>query len=333
MKNSHSGSAIKLLSVLLTALIISGCLHRREVITVRPDGSVDVVWSVAGDEDDALRGLALPTGGPWAVRHWTETQSDGKQKFHYEAKAGFASITDLDKALQFSKSDLKLESSLSTKKSKGKTFYRFERTYRGRDWWKFERLKQKYVDTKLLDKASKVRFEKLADNEKQKLINGLIDFEAHKRALIFTDGLAQSMTQVDFPGDLIARSHAALIEAYGRTLTIARVKQLLLSDKEAQVQQLTEIETGLGRAERTVLGVIFSGYPTERIEPFITASKSDFAFTEDLTDENFEVILNLPGKVITTNGERTGLNSVRWEFKGEGLMNRDVPLVAVSVVD
>ncbi len=334
MRNVFLRAACRNGLVFVAVILIAGsCLERREQIVIHPDGSVDVIWKAAGHESDAKSGLGLPVGNPWQIRRWFEKQKDGEQRFHYEAKATFASIDRLSTAFEFSPSDLKIENSLEIKKARGKTFYVFKRVYKGRDWWRFQRIKDKALDKELLERVAKKSFQNLPSSDQEKLVAGLLEFEVNKRVLIVSEGLGRAMIGSGFPVQLISKCLRELEMAYRGSLTSARIRRLLTTQGEVQKTELEKTKSALAAAEQSVLSENFKDRPTVNIEQSVASAKADFDLTEDLSDESFQLSLAMPGTIIVTNGEQKGAGSVFWEFKGEDLMNRDIPITAVSVVE
>ena len=60
--------------------------------------------------------------------------------------------------------------------------------------------------------------------------------------------------------------------------------------------------------------------------------RQDFDVTQDLEDENFKVRVTLPGMVVSHNGESRFGNTVTWEFDGKDLRDREMVLIARSVI-
>jgi hypothetical protein len=80
----------------------------------------------------------------------------------------------------------------------------------------------------------------------------------------------------------------------------------------------------------------YCGYDQRRRETFLrlyAQAKKEYDITEDLVDEEFEITVVMPGRLVAANStERAGDNEVTWEFDGSEFFDTDVVLMATSMV-
>jgi len=327
-----------LLAITIASFLLVGCLEREEKITIHQDGSLNVEWKLSGDEGDLKEGLAVPKGLPWKVETWVEKKEEG-ESLHYLAKADFADLGAFSKAIDFSPEDLRIDQSLERRNVNQRTYYIFKRIYRGRDWWKFQRVEERTVDKKLLDKAGDrdKGFKSLNSEERSALARGLVDWEVGTVRLLVSDILGRamvdsgmSMTDSGITPDLIARSLSELSAAYRSVLTEQLVIEVLSMEEKAGDEELARIEAELMDVERAVLSQHFSKVD---IGKYLLNGRKKFGLSRDLDGESFKLIVNMPGKVILTNGELQNADTAYYEFSGTDLMKRDIRFEVVSVME
>ena len=66
------------LAVLCVAVALSGCLERKEEITVHADGAVDVRHEISGDRGDFVGPARLPSSPLFAVREFERKRQPEK---------------------------------------------------------------------------------------------------------------------------------------------------------------------------------------------------------------------------------------------------------------
>ncbi|MEK7484873.1 MAG: hypothetical protein AABZ60_11140, partial [Planctomycetota bacterium] len=284
-------------------------------------------------------------------------QHEQKKTYHYHTENTFSSVEAYQKTLEahFVPPDLQLKTSLDIKIEGNRTFYHFKRTYFARDFWKMDQLRKKNVDENISKRVSENGLKDLNVQEQKQFLQGLARFECKKRILLVIDALGQMALEYVFSADLLVESETQLLSAYEKILNVTRIeswlnliqqlenakknkedssKQKLL--EEQITQQLAQIEEEFAKAEQNTLKEIFQNSPQLPYAKYLQNMKESFHFTEDLSDERFEFRLELPGKLLYTNGLRpskTQEKLIFWEFDGKDLNNRHIPMEAISVVE
>ncbi|WP_372365020.1 hypothetical protein [Candidatus Uabimicrobium sp. HlEnr_7] len=310
---------------------LTGCLERKEEVKIDKDGSIYAKWKIKGDKQDVVNGLQLPSKS-FTVEQKEIVEND-KKRFVHKASGKFANIDSYTKALTFSEEDLQIEQNLRIEKNGSKTYYFFSREYQGRDWWKFERLKKQEIDQKLTKRVSKKGIDSLSLEERSKFLNGLANFEVKKRLLIIEDALGQAIIEKQFALSAIDNTLSKLDEKYREIISAQTIELFLSLSKQQQAQKITLSEQKINEYNSQILNENFASYPVSEIQKHIHKAKKLYQLSEDIMDENFKVHLTLPGRIISTNGERIEKNGVFWETNGKSLANRNVMLQAVSVVE
>lgn len=166
----------------------AGCLEREETITVRADGSLEVVHRVRGGAADLDGGAArYPTGGPFAVTRRTVTRDDGRPEEVVEARAVFAAAGDVPRTFGDGRLGVALErrTEVEVRPEAGGTLCTFERSYGARAWADFQRLHERVFDEgvrALLSEASK-GLDGWSADERGQVFGALVAWERGKAQL------------------------------------------------------------------------------------------------------------------------------------------------------
>ena len=243
---------------------------------------------------------------------------------------------------------LERDASLGIREEGGRRVYTFERTYRGRDFARLDFLSRAEAgieDDKEMDEL----LERFSDDESfsanellrvadfvQGIFGEIAELAARDAMLgIYLEGDASLPTTVlpsvfervrsgarrmVGPEELLEIRAAMLAEDDDETLVIQQLER----DFRERVRR--DIDAGLaeqGIAETTRNAVLYA------LEWGFTAQD---AYGE-IRDEEFRVMLALPGTLVAGNFQATEDGAAVWEFKGDELASHDVVLRAVSVLD
>ena len=363
-------------AALLTALVACGCLKRTEFITVFPDGSVHLITQIAGDPDDVANGDAMPAEeSDWHVSERIETDDEGKgtliRMAHRRAPVGQACPTSYAPAGSPAEEYvLRFPTSVTVERGAGGVYYHFRRTYHARLWARIEYWRKRFLETDEIKGLGEKAPEELTDEDRSTLARALICFEGEKTA----DFVDQSMENVTpaVPQDTWLKARQAARQVYDVEKLTDTVTALLKDEdvghgvkeveQDLQKHVLSAVRTALsdGHVSADVTRRILDGYHLAR-----TAHQ----VTEDLGDEDWEVKVYLPGKIIAHDSSeqekpddfdpaqaldelseepevhlgslitqmaeldfKPGFQSITWSFNGKALYDRDVTLMATSFV-
>ncbi len=323
----------KILWFTILSLVITGCLEKKEKLSVSETGEIEVEWKISGDKKDAHEGLKLPQGTNWTTREWQEVQENGKEKFFHQAQAQFANMDAYLKAMSLGEEDLQIQGDLKIERIDKGNFYHFERLYLARDLGKFQAIKKEEIDPKLGKQVSQKGIYSLSPEDQQKYVQGLINFEIRKRILLVCDALGKTYLSQNFPLSLIDKVKKELKNEYQKSFDYALVQEILSSPKQKLPHKIKKIEEKLTKKQKSVLENIFREYPQVNYQKNLQKTLHGYKLSEDLTDESFELTLTLPGKIIMTNGVKVNKNTVTWKFHGKELIGKHIPCQALSVIE
>lgn len=322
----------RLTIILLLFSCLFGCIEKKENLTINSDGSLEVTFKIKGDKEDIFSGLDLPKGKQWEVKEWTQKEKSGKS-YNYLATATFSNIAGLKKAMKTKAEDLKISNSLQIKKVNGNTYYFFKRVYYARNYWKYKHLKEKNLDKKLEERVSKKGISSLSKAEQEKFLNGVVTFETRKRILMVSDALGKAIIDNHFEHKLIKEAISKIEKNYENIISTKIIKKLIDLPYKKQALEMKKIRGQLSQCNQNVLKTIFKNLPNVNWQKYMKQQQLNCKLTEDLLDEGFKLTINMPGKIILTNGVQLSDKKVFWEFNGMELINRNVPIEIVSVVE
>ncbi len=325
----------------LAVLPPTGCVKRTETIKIAPDGTAQLEVVFEGDPKDVYEGDAmLAASGPWTVADQTEVDDEGKETLtrtgaltvmpghdfptHYAGDD--ADLAEL--ALDFS-------TSLRIEDRPDGTYYHFERVYHSRSWASIDYFRHKFLEDGLKKIEGKDPSE-MTDQDRQTVANALVSFEGIK-TLVLAEAAAAALDQPLAQEDWLA-VHQGIRQVFEEVDTDRIAKLLELEGDEGATEISATVEEIKARLEVAIERVLDDRDPTGAtasafIEQF-ERQRQRRAITEDLQDENWEVVLQLPGRIIghnSLNHDPEG-GVIQWEFDGDALNDRDQVLLATSVL-
>jgi len=332
-------SAATILAVVLIATAL-GCIKRRETIRIEPDGTAHLRVVFKGDPDDISGGDAmLNEPGPWSVTDTVELKDDGSEK---QIRAATLTVPPGEKWPErycpddsdLSGLALTMPTSLLIEERPGGTYYHFKRVYQRRDWARID-----YFSRELLEKdLEAVQGKEKADmtpEERENLARSLLKFEKTKTIVLAraaAEALHPPLQQEQW---LMLRQGIA--EVCDR-ISIERVVELLLMEGEQAGdeirRQVDEVFAQIHQViSQTLSETDATGSLSQRFAEQFEIERRRYAISEDLQDENWEVSLQLPGRLVGHNGDNIKGNMIEWKFGGNALCDRDQVLMATSVVE
>jgi hypothetical protein len=342
-----------------------------EVVTVYPDGSADLVAIMEGDPADIHDGDALPTDDTgWKTREETQKDKDGKETLarfatmHLDAgKQPPASYAKPGTPL--ADVALVMPAEIAVEKRDDGTYYHFRRTYKAREWARTGYWRHKLLESDEMNALGKKEPSEITPEERQKMAHAFIDYE-RRRQLVFLDEAADMM-QPHIPQDIWLQTRNAAVKTYDAEPVIERAAALFV--KEGGEVDATALEKELkGKLRESLTKELESrkvaGSAVERLLAAYDKVQLNYAITEDIGDDAWAVQVLLPGKIVghdateepvaigpqnpwgadvpaelqavlkSIEGTKVaaGYQTVKWEFDGEALWDRDVTVRASSFV-
>jgi hypothetical protein len=322
----------------LVLLLSAGCLERKETITVHRDGKVDFVSDFEGDPGDFTGGDPLPTDElGWAVEDSVKKEDD-KETRRRMAKLTVAAGKPLPDA--YVRADdplreiaLRFPTDVKVEKRSDGVYYHFRRVYKGREHARYAVHQKVFQENEQIKALTGKNPEELTSDERRLILSGVRDAEAGKRAEFLIAGFEAMKDRWPQHYYLVARE--TLLDSFAQADLEPLVT--LLGEPEAPGRDIKIDEYSkewLARADEAVTEVLRSlGAREAEIGAFYAAVQKEedrHAVTEDLGDETWSVQVNLPGELIAHNATKIEEGAPIWEFKGDGLHDRDQILMATS---
>ena len=189
LEGGHDMTRKILFAIILSigiALLLLGCLERKEHISVKADATVVIEANFSTESmNELLEGDALPSiQAGWLTEDSVQEDDQGKKTFRISAQAIFPPDVGLPKnyaALDDVNPDLYLQfpTSLKIEQRDDGTYYHFYRKYERRPWANLETLKQQLLSEPLKELEGK-ELADLAQNDRTKLLRAFVDFESAK---------------------------------------------------------------------------------------------------------------------------------------------------------
>lgn len=323
-------------------VLAGGCLERKERIIINADGSSEIRLIVEGeDETDLNEGDRLPrNGGQWLVERSKRQTPDGETVHRLAAVARYPAGFDLpsnfaDVSDQMAKAYLQFPTQVTMEERPDGWYYHFHRTYEPRA----------YAQVGFLQDAAGEQASSFAAKQQAGEEIGLVDFKGVSEVLVkVAIGKIEIFAREAFletnpntPQDTWLDVHDALEELrkganYDRMAVI-----LQNADKQDNSQLMEQLAEEFDKVTTDTIISALSGSPyvrdTGAFRQRFAFHKKAFEITEDLGDERFEVSVQMPGTIVSHNGDSKVNNVVTWTFAGKMLYDRTVELLVTSRIE
>jgi len=340
-------------AVVLTLSACVGCVERDEEITIAPDGSVVIELEYKGDEEDILRGDAMPSAeGGWNVVRTTEKDND-KIKHVLKAERRFAPNEQLPRTFAATgdpNTDLYLDfpTTVRVEKRADGVYYYFRRVYTPRRWAYIQRWNDVLFDDdmkKLADKPA----EQLTPEERVKIAEAFAGLEALKQ-VEFAQGAIEK-SHPDLPAEYGLMARRALIRVYEREEEKGNLERIItsceaLSEKERGECYDAEVERILGEAYGAYVQSLrqdarLSAEQVAAFERAYQRTRRYHEISEQLGGHNFGIEVKMPGVIIAHNAlddkvdvnEQERTSTVDFNFDGKWFRDCPHELIVVSRLD
>ena len=329
-------STLRFILFFLLVIIQSGCVEHSLTLTVLSEDKILIDYSMQGDRIDMEDGLTLlPDSTKWNSTRSVE-ENDDETVHIFKSSIYIDSFTQLNSALDWSvgaADSVFLTRSLAIEVKDfflGKS-YTFTCEYPSRNYsqnygdiWEFippecriledddqvdsmtshevELLEKKYALG--LIQWNRQRYENRFNKVWKNFIEGQPEFESIPQTSFsiamagWKDDLRLHMNSIDVDNpDLLNLEWWAEL----KPLFLGRFADLIGSDRITLVEQISE------------------------------SMDKKYKISRDLDDEEFELKLLLPGKVIQTDGVKGDADNVLWTFTGKELMENDIHMNTYSI--
>lgn len=340
------------LAALLPATLglLSGCLERKETIEIDPDGTAHLTVELEGDPGDFAEGDALPEAVyGWNAKDEFQAKQEGKEKQTRIATRTIpvgealpdAYVPERDPLYAVA---LRFPTTLQIDPQPEGTYYHFRRTYKAREWARFEvideRTRSDFQEGRSgqlpLDELTDRDPAELSDEERTRLVRLLIAIETNHREIHLADAVAAV-------GDRWPQHYGLILRRtmldYFKNVDVAPVVALLKQppgiERDEAVNALAD-QMLAGAHELLIGKALELGCSDESItlaQQAYHQSEQRRKITEDLQDEHWEVRVVLPGKLIAHNGDEVDDDgAVTWSFPADAIKDRDHDLMATSFI-
>lgn len=326
----------------LGMLALLGCLKREETIRIEPDGTAHLQMVFNGNPDDVRTGDAmLEDPGPWEVKDAIETDNDGDEDLTRTATLTVPPGEEFP--THFAGDDteladlcLAMSTSLEIEERSDGTYYHFRRVYHRRDWARIDYFRRKFVEDSL-KKLEEEDFAELNETGQWQIARDLLDLEGLK-TLVLAEAAAKAVEPPLRQDDRLA-IHQVIAGVFREVDTDRVVKILLLDDDLKDAEIAGAVQEVRDELERKINEVLSARDPAGTLgRVFMDQFERErrrYAISEDLADERWKVVVELPGRILGHNSLAGDPDDgeVRWEFDGDALYDRDEVLLATSVVE
>jgi hypothetical protein len=331
-RNSNKTGGAFLLAGL--CLLLAGCLDFQEEITVQPDGQVDLQVTVRGLDPAADPLVALPRDPDWQTSR--PKDPDDPSRVILSARrtvsagqplpASFAQPADplADQHLLF-------PTTVRTWAQDGITFFEFNRRYPARRMARF--LGQVEFDSELERRILDQGIFAVSEEDRQRYL-GLLTEQARQQYGSF---LEEALGQLVLQGRLQLEDRSRILqEGRGRLHSILSPETVLEVLGQDEREMAVALEKVVGNIEEAFVQIAKEVKPGSGtgLQAQLHAVTGEYDLSVRLGNHQFAVTVNLPGTIISTNGqtdpEKPG--TVVWEFAGEDLHDRGLELRAISAL-
>ncbi|MFO0861304.1 MAG: hypothetical protein U0570_12175 [Phycisphaerales bacterium] len=321
--------------VAAAALTLTGCLERKEKITVKPDGSASIALTFSGDRSDLEQGDAMPSqAGGWKVTITPDAKKP--EEATLEASRVFtpgALAQTFATSPESASISLAFPTEIRVEERPDGTYYQFKRVYRQRADARYTLARRELQRDPKKAKLLETPPEELSPADRLTLVSEFRASEVEKQHQFILAGIAAAPALPQQAGIRILNAATQASDAFDFASAMKLLDAPASKERDAAIVAaansfFSALQTGIDQAiEREITDASLKA----AFRAAMAHEKADRAVTEDLNDESFEVTLSLPGDLVASNGETVD-GSVSWKFDGIALMDRDQILLATSRV-
>lgn len=332
-----------IVGICLSAATITGCVERKESITIFPDGTVRMVLEFKAEELQLKDAVPLEKTG-WIVRREIrkKKKGDGNEEVVLTAERTFKPGEDLPKSYADpddpdARVALGFPTSLCRETRKDGDYFIFRRSYTSRPWAYIKIWEDQVMDDNIKKIAEKP-VEQQTHDEKMQLIQAFAMIEAFRQAELTAE--AAQATGVELLPETTLLARRALLKVYGEQTDW----ESLVAEAEAQPAEVRDAHFHreslqlIDRAREAFVSALgkdgkFDASARQRFESALRRAIKRYEVSNELATHAFKIEVAMPGEIVAHNSDAEGEDStVRWEFTGEAFRDRTQELVVVSKV-
>lgn len=328
-------------AVVLPILFAFGCVKRKEIITVKPEGAVTVAIEYSGNKGDFDKGDAMPSpASGWKVTREVKQNEDKKEEVNLSGERTFSAGEELPQSYAASNDPdaalyLKFPTTLTREKRKDGVYLHFRRVYAPRDWAYVQFWADLGIDDQI-KKLGEKKPEELTHDERVQIIKAFAGVEAYKQIELAQRALKECDEKLKPDHWSLARR--ALLNVYEEGVDWDEIARRVENLSEEERDQVFERESQriLSEARQAFLGSLKrdAGYDAEQIARFDKAyarATKYYDITNQLGGHGFEIHVTMPGTIVASNADKTEDDgTVKWEFDGKAFRDRPYELMVTS---
>ena len=331
------------LFLVIPILLLSvGCLNWEEEITIDKAGNAKIEVKFEGTTTNPIMLVALPMAPEWAITENSKHKNDkGEYEIQYKAEKNipygspwpetFAAKSDnYDNQMQF-------PTKFKIWKEGKRTYYEFERTYKGRSHREFNYLADTEIDRELENKIIENGIFNVPETDRDNYLGQLKEAYQYSNYKMFYNALGEITlnNKISFKQrKLILQKGIDNLEDLitdERLIALLNMEDASLENEYNKLKN--EIFESFNKAFVETVGnnnTLNQLYKTTFDEVY-----QNIRITEELNPHDFILVINFPGEVIISNGliDLEEPNAVGWMFKGDELHDCDMSFYALSVVE
>lgn len=340
---------------LAAALLMTGCIERKEHIAVRPDGSVRIkVTHTSESWDEMYLGDAWPrVEEGWMATNHSEINDEGKETFILDADAMIPSDAQLPSSYEISKdpfpgTSIRFPTELIIEERRDGTYYHFSRTYTARPWAYVDAIRKEIEsrfedDDEEANSPQELAAELLApvspqaERDKQaQFIKALAEYESVKWEHFIRLALADVVPEA--PQDVFLNARQALFEATGGLDFEYLIDLMMQEDSEEKDAALEEEAQKFEQGARDGIDQSLresnwlSGSQIREFFRRLDWHQEYLNITEELEDDAFEITIEMPGEIVADNATGGSGDAVNWSFTGAEFRDREYRIMVTSRV-
>jgi hypothetical protein len=333
-----------LAALCLSLFILVSCVERKEHLTIQPGGVVLYQVKLAADsEDELFKGDAIPHAkNGWLIERREEVDDEGHVTHHMTAESAFGPRDALPGHFAL-KADsdwnlyLQFPTHVTIEPRNDGEYYHFARTYEARPWASIAALEDRLVKAPLADLANTEPKDWTTDQRKA-VVRALASFETEKMLVFARAAFKRCLPNGPQDAWLAIRAHmldclliiddealAKLLEVKENPAEQKLVEEAITHEAEKFRQDMIK---QLQEATRNVAGL--NGSQVNAFIAELERQIKQFAVTEDLADEKFEIRVEMPGEIVASNADSVEGSTAVWVFDGQIIRDKELELLATS---
>jgi hypothetical protein len=324
------------------SLFLSGCIERKEEITIDKHGNTYISTSFKGDIDQFPPVFDLPNGGTWKnIKQEIMKKENGKDlKVSAEMNIPYGKdLPDRYDLNDQANQQLRFPSTVKTYKKGSRTFFEFTRRYQPRKYRLYEIYYEK-VDKELEDEVMKKGIFNVSQTQRDKYLDQLTPALHLSQLRTVYDVLGTMVLQNDISQEARRQLLLSAGENVRKTVTRNKLETILAhlnkdNDGEDEMDQIIK------DIDRVFISILKNqtrpdnGVLSAKLAKLLENERHTRKITDAIGGNSFIITLKMPGQIVDTNGifSEESLGTVSWDFQGSALRDCEYVLHAISVLD